>query len=238
MRQKCLRAESSNYQLIFATNDDNDATTRSSSATTATIRLVLDIMKDSSFIEEKHQEHVNNPSVTHLFKDTAVAALSDDLKLQFVNSWAGRALATVMQEEQDYLGDWKIQKILEAAGVYDTEATRLEIDETVAAHPIVMYSFVDCPWCLAAKALLLLRNDKNPNDDSTKSDVCVVVELESLGSKGKEVRAELAKQTGRTSMPCIFVNGQPIGGFTDGSPVGVGLQVLHETGELSKMIGR
>jgi glutaredoxin len=64
----------------------------------------------------------------------------------------------------------------------------------------------------------------------------LAVELESLGAKGKAVRAELAKRTGRTSMPCIFVNGQPIGGYTDGVPIGVGLQVLHETGELRKML--
>jgi glutaredoxin len=215
-------------------NEGDAHATPPMTATTRVIRLVLDQLKDSSFIEEKHQEHVQNPGVTHLFKGTPLAAMSEELRLQFVESWAGTALAAIMQEEQDYLGDWKIQKILEAAGTaYDVGEIKWEIDSTIASHVIVVYSFIDCPWCLATKALL---QDYEYNSMGSNSNAVLTVELESLGAKGKAVRAELAKRTGRTSMPCIFVNGQPIGGYTDGSPIGAGLKVLHETGELRKMM--
>jgi glutaredoxin len=223
---------------IKKNENDGDEQSPSLTATTRVIRLVLDQLKDSPFIEEKHQEHIQNPGVTHLFKGTPMAAMSKELKLQFVESWTGKALAAIMQEEQAYLGDWKIQKIIEAAApaAYNVEDINREIDTTVSSYAIVVYSFIDCPWCLAAKDLLQEHDNSSDSSNSSRTNNVLAVELESLGAKGKAVRAELAKRTGRTSMPCIFVNGQPIGGYTDGVPIGVGLQVLHETGELRKML--
>ena len=220
--------------------------------TTRTIRRILDQLKDSDFIATKHGEHVKSKSVTHLFQNTPLAKLPDRYKLDFVHSWAGRALERIMQEEQEYLGEWKIDKIVQAASSslysekYTNETSCYYYNATEARHlirqhiygglqqegaasmtnnrTIVMYSFMDCPWCVAAKQLL---QEHYPGID------VLVVELEPLGILGKQVRAELALWTGRTSMPCIIVQGRPIGGFTDGAPYcGPGLQVLHESGRL------
>ena len=132
-----------------------------------------------------------------------------------------------MDEEQDCLGDWKIEKIIDAAGNYDSQSINSEIQDLIGSAPIVVYSFVDCPWCIAAQSLL----------QSEYSDVEVTyVELETLNRRGKAIRSELAKLTRRTSMPCIFVNGKAIGGYTDGAPFDVGLQALHESGRFAKLI--
>lgn len=205
-------------------NDTND----SPSSTTRVIRFFLDQMPSSEFIAEKHAEHCESNTVTHLFKGTPLVNLPDKYKLQFVDSWAGKALATVMAEEQGHLGAWKIQKILEAGGDYDEKTVRQEMNELVADNQIVMYSFVDCPWCIAAKDLL--------NEHYSQEFSISVIELEELGLKGKAMRAELAKWTGRTSLPAIFVRGQPIGGFTDGVPCGEGLKPLYDSGALSEML--
>lgn len=89
-----------------------------------------------------------------------------------------------MAKEQQLLGDWKIEKIVEAAGndfdeemshdnlmrilrngySYDSDeenidnnSSSISIDgiDTHSPSPIVtLFSFVDCPWCLLAKQLL------------------------------------------------------------------------------------
>merc|ERR1712066_711306 len=105
-----------------------------------------------------------------------------------------------------------------------------------------MFSFVDCPWCLAAKRLL-------QEDLALDNHELLVLELEDLGRRGKHLRAALALTTGRTSLPAVFVGGCSVGGFTDGfdeisflgeydccweaSP---GLQELHVCGKLQQMI--
>jgi hypothetical protein len=37
-------------------------------------------------------------------------------------------------------------------------------------------------------------------------------------------------------MSCAFVNEEPVGGFTDGEPCGMGLRELNESGELTEML--
>ena len=71
----------------------------------------------------------------------------------------------------------------------------------------MLFSFVDCPWCVAARSLL---------DERQLSERTRVVELEDLGRRGKALRAALALATGRTSLPNVFVGGRSVGGFTDG----------------------
>jgi len=221
--------------------DDNDTksplVTPSPSTTTKVIRSVLDMLRESEFIREKHKEHVESDGVTHLFKGTPFAAASNELKLRFVNSWAGNSLSAIVREEGIYLQTWKIDKIREAAGDFEDSSVRAiwgpevlsDIDE--GGSDVVVYSFEDCPWCIAAVDLL----QSIPSYQSGKTKIRVV-ELEKLGLVGKQVRAILAEETGRTSMPCIFIKGKPIGGFTDGEPCGIGLKPLYERGELEKLL--
>lgn len=220
------------------TNDDCSSITdddRSLTLTQRVIRSVLDSLRDSDLILKKHREHVESDSVTHLFKGTPFTAAPAKLKLQFVESWAGRALSEIVREEGIYLKSWKIDCIIEAAGdEFDEMAVRANWGPEVLwanGNDVVVYSFEDCPWCIAAETLL--QSLPSVQDGSTKIKI---VQLEPLGPIGKQLRAILAKETERTSMPCIFIRGVCIGGHTDGEPCGVGLKPLHENGDLKRML--
>ncbi len=68
------------------------------------------------------------------------------------------------------------------------------------AH-VKIYSSDYCPYCSRAKALLRERG---------------VTDWEEIVVDGKpDVRAEMAKMVGRTSVPQIFINGQHVGGCDD-----------------------
>ena len=145
----------------------------------------------------------------HMIKGSPFASAPDELKLKFVEQPGGQFVSDFMQLEQRLLGDWKVEKIVEAAGpAFDPQAARQELLEVVAERPIVMFSFVDCPWCLAAKQLL---QDLGLDEAELR-----VLELEDLAGRGKRLRAALALATGRTSLPAVFVGGRAVGGFTDG----------------------
>lgn len=229
---RSTEAEAPLVVVLRSRNSDREdvapaSTAANPSQTSRVIRQVLDQMKGSPVIREKHEEHVQSDVAFHLFKGSFLVNMPDSLKLLFVNSWAGLAVETIMKEEQEYLGDWKTEKIIQAAGDYDRDEVRSRIAQDISQYDIFMYSFADCPWCLAAKKLLL-------EEDVPSS--FGVVEIDEIGRSGKWIRAELASQTGRTSMPCIFVKGTPIGGFTDGLPVGTGLKELHRSGKLFQML--
>ncbi len=87
---------------------------------------------------------------------------------------------------------------------------------------VVCFSFTDCPWCVAAKKLLA-------EYDSVRD-----VDLEPLGPRGKTLRAAIALETGRTSMPAVYVRGEAIGGYTGGRPRP---PALHRTGPLQQRHG-
>jgi len=92
------------------------------------------------------------------------------------------------------------------AGDYDREARAASIGEFVAENPVAMYSFTTCPFCRKAKDFLEERDIPY-----------AAVELDLLpGNEGNELRAELGRRTGRTSVPSIFVGGEYIGGCNDG----------------------
>jgi glutaredoxin 3 len=107
------------------------------------------------------------------------------------------------------------------AGDYDVSAVCAQIDAAVASSPVVLYSQTSCPYCKKSKELL-----------AAMGVAPTVVELDAMGSEGHAVRAELAKRTGRSSVPAIFVGGQFVGGFSDGP----GLATLSERGELEGML--
>lgn len=66
---------------------------------------------------------------------------------------------------------------------------------------VKIYSSDYCPYCQRAKALLRERG---------------VSQWEEIVVDGKpDVRAAMAQQVGRTSVPQIFINGQHVGGCDD-----------------------
>lgn len=203
----------------------------------------LDWFKNSEVAAKRHQEHVEGEGVTHMMKGSLFVKAPDALKLRFVNDAAGKLVSEFMRREQQELGQWKVEKIVEAAGPsFDGRTALQELRELARSAPVVVLSFVDCPWCLAAKTLLL-------DELAVPLDAVRVVELEELGRDGKSLRAAVALATGRTSMPNVFIGGKSVGGFTDGFTKGErvgepslcrmdapGLQPLHESGQLQGML--
>ena len=182
---------------------------------------VLQWFKNSDLVAKLHAEHIASPQVQHMMKSTQLVKAPDNDKVRFAESFMGRLVSDAMAKEQQMLGKWKVQKIIEAAtpatGVFEVEAGHEYLLEVIGKAPVTLISFVDCPWCLLAKKLLKeepYRLDGNFDDDSDK--ILQIVELEDLGWKGKELRASIALATGRTSMPACFIGGLSIGGYTDG----------------------
>jgi glutaredoxin 3 len=65
---------------------------------------------------------------------------------------------------------------------------------------IQMYSKKNCPFCVRAKALLDRKGIPYEIVDAEGND---------------ELRAWLAEASGQKTVPQIFVDGRPLGGFTD-----------------------
>jgi glutaredoxin 3 len=65
---------------------------------------------------------------------------------------------------------------------------------------VQIYSKTNCPFCVRAKALLDRKG----------------VPYEEIDAEGKnELRTWLAEASGQKTVPQIFVDGRPLGGFTD-----------------------
>ncbi|MCB1844918.1 MAG: glutaredoxin 3 [Halioglobus sp.] len=78
-----------------------------------------------------------------------------------------------------------------------------------------MYSTASCPYCSAAR--MLLTKKKIPfKDISVAGD--------------DDLRAEMESRSGRRTVPQIFINDQPVGGFDD-------IYKLDQQGELDRLLG-
>lgn len=81
---------------------------------------------------------------------------------------------------------------------------------------VVVYSSGNCPYCIRAKEL-----------------------LEKKGIQFEEIRVDLdtaqrdvmIERSGRRTVPQIFINNQPIGGYDD-------LYALDKSGELAELLSR
>lgn len=83
------------------------------------------------------------------------------------------------------------------------------------AAKVDVYSTSYCPYCRAAERLLDGKGvDYSAHDVTYDSDK----------------REWLVQTTGRTTVPQIFIDGKPIGGFTD-------MQALDRAGKLNPMLG-
>ncbi len=79
---------------------------------------------------------------------------------------------------------------------------------------VVMYGTAYCPYCSAARMLLKKKN----------------IEYEDLSiMDDAERRAEMENKSGRRTVPQIFIDDRPIGGFDD-------LYELDRRGELDRML--
>lgn len=77
-----------------------------------------------------------------------------------------------------------------------------------------MYTTTVCPYCIRAKMLLKAKG----------------VEFEEINVSGDDAtRAWLVQATGRRTVPQIFINDEPIGGFDE-------MRALDQAGELDKKL--
>ncbi|KAM0938976.1 putative thioredoxin-disulfide reductase [Dioscorea sansibarensis] len=93
------------------------------------------------------------------------------------------------------------------------------VKKTVKEHPVVVYSKTWCPYSMEVKALLE-RLGVEPH----------VIELDELGSQGRELQDALGTVTGQFTVPNVFIGGKHIGGCTDTFD-------LHRKGELTGLLG-
>mmetsp|Transcript_24339 Transcript_24339/g.57300 ORF Transcript_24339/g.57300 Transcript_24339/m.57300 type:complete len:234 (-) Transcript_24339:2220-2921(-) len=138
---------------------------------------------------------------------------SDSLANRFSTVVAGNSLGYRFKQ---FVAD------IVAGSDYDVEAVNARIDGFVSENPVAMFSFTSCPFCRRAKDLL--------DEKGVKYEVLELDEME--GNAGNEIRANLGRKTGRTSVPSIFIGGNYIGGCNDGP----GLLPLEESGELDLLL--
>ena len=81
---------------------------------------------------------------------------------------------------------------------------------------VVIYTTNYCPYCMAAKALLRSKNVEFAEIDVT-DDAALRVEMEKLSQ--------------RRTVPQIFIDERPIGGYDDA-------RRLDDRGELDRLLGR
>ena len=84
-----------------------------------------------------------------------------------------------------------------------------------AQAKVVMYGTAMCPYCSAAR-MLLTKKRVAFDDISVSGDA--------------SLRAQMEKLSGRRTVPQIFINDQPVGGFDD-------IYELDQKGELDRMLG-
>lgn len=202
----------------------------------------------SEAVKAAHAKHVEGEIAVHMMKGAPwLADAPDAEKKAFARGAAGAAVAQFMKAEQRQIGQWKVDRIIEAAGAdFDAALQRDRLLREAAGAPVVVFSFVDCPWCLLAKETLQAM-EASPAESAMPAGSLRVFELEDMGREGKRMRAAIALATGRTSMPSIFVGGRCIGGFTDGDPSGddelclansPGLEALAASGELRALVAQ
>ena len=77
-----------------------------------------------------------------------------------------------------------------------------------------IYTTMLCGYCRAAERLLDRKQVRYQNIDVTRD---------------RATRSWLLEQTKRTSVPQVFINDRPVGGYTD-------LQALDDRGELDRLL--
>lgn len=79
-----------------------------------------------------------------------------------------------------------------------------------------MYGTSSCPYCMAARMLFKKKN----------------VEFEDISVAGNpQLRQEMEQRSGGRTVPQIFIDGKPLGGFDD-------IDALDRDGKLDELLGR
>jgi glutaredoxin 3 len=125
-------------------------------------------------------------------------------------------------------GDWfstgkaKFFELL--AGSYDAPAVNAYIDAQIKDNAVIVFSWSSCPFCVKAKRELQAAGAR-----------FAAVEIDGRPD-GKAIKAELARRTGRTSVPQVWIKGEYVGGCNDGPRPGYGIVPLAASGQLAGML--
>jgi len=112
------------------------------------------------------------------------------------------------------------------AGEYDADSTKADIEATVASAPCVMFTWESSPSCKQAVSAMEVAEAK-----------VKIVRLDDPWDQGNPIRSELGKMVGKSSVPCIFIDGKYVGGFDSGpSEEAPGIQKLAFKGTLRPML--
>lgn len=160
----------------------------------------------------------------HRYKSSSivVAAAENDKDGSLFDDLQMRARIFQESNQKGYGMKQSMANVL--AGEYDQEAIQAKIDETIASAPCVMFAWERSPSCVQAKEAF---------ETMGISDQVKVVPLDDPWDKGNPIRAELGKRVGRSSVPCIFIGGNYVGGFDGGvSDQAPGIQTMAFQGKL------
>ncbi|KAL7550716.1 hypothetical protein ACHAWF_013932 [Thalassiosira exigua] len=102
--------------------------------------------------------------------------------------------------------DFKQSTAIAIAGAYDADEVRGTIRKYVDSAPCVMFTWENSPACKKAVKYLDVAGASYAN-----------VRLDDPWDEGNPIRAELGKMVGRSSVPCVFVGGEYVGGFDAGA---------------------
>ena len=109
------------------------------------------------------------------------------------------------------------------------EEARAQIETDRNSAPVVVYTYGLSPFSTECKAFL--------DGVGCKYEAIELgPEWFLLGPKASAMRAELAAETGQSSLPHVFIKGKSAGGLYSGNDVGEGLAALQKSGELTKML--
>jgi len=162
-----------------------------------------------------------NPMGLGDYRDAALEAGRGALKP------AGRAMALLGP-----IFSWQANLQAELFGVSDAEraAARATIEQTIASHGAVIYTYALSPFSSDAVELLEAVGAKVHVEQ-------VGQEWFLLGKEGSAIRSELLERTGQSSLPHAFIGGQHVGGLFSGPTAAApGLAALLEAGELQERL--
>jgi glutaredoxin len=123
-------------------------------------------------------------------------------------SAAGRTKVPVVRtkEEQAKPAQKQLEKPDKPEDDEDDSETKAELNMILKRSPIIIFSKSYCPYSAKAKSILLEKYSITP--------LPFVVELDKHPT-GRKLQDLLSKNTGRTTVPNILINGRSIGGGDD-----------------------
>lgn len=134
---------------------------------------------------------------------TRLASSAPDEGVSFIDNLTQRYELFQGAKSEGY--DFKQSVAIAIAGDYDEAEVQSKIKESIDSAPCVMFTWEASPACKKAIKYLDIAGASYK-----------IVRIDDPWSEGNPIRAELGKMVGRSSVPCIFVGGQYVGGFDGG----------------------